>query len=126
MAADKQQRSLTRRGRFWLKHLQRWRQSGLSQALYCRQQHLSAPAFGWWKGRLSAACRPAESMTDLDERIDPQGAFVEVAVTASGRPEAGSEFPYEIALGNHRCLRLGRGFEGERVRQLLALLESRC
>lgn len=126
MAADKRQRQLTQRGRFWQKHLQQWRQSGLSQAQYCRQQRLSAPAFGWWKGRLSAACRPAESMTDLHERIDPQGAFVEVAVTASGRPGAGSEFLYEIALGNHCCLRLGRGFECERVQQLLALLEERC
>ena len=126
MAADKPQRSLSRRGRFWLKHLQRWRQSGLSQAQYCRQQHLSAPAFGWWKGRLSAACRPAESMTDLEERTDPQGAFVEVAVSGSGGMGGCGTWPYEIALMNPCCLRLGRGFECERVRQLLALLESRC
>jgi len=126
MAADKQQRSLTQRGRFWLRHLQRWRQSGLSQAQYCRQQHLSAPAFGWWKGRLSAGSVRAESVSTSDKRADPQGAFVEVAVTHSGGSEAGGGLPYEIALANHRCLRLGRGFECERVRQLLALLESRC
>ena len=126
MAADKRQRSLTQRGRFWLRHLQRWRQSGLSQAQYCRQRRLSTPAFGWWKGRLSAGSGRTESVTLLEEKTAPQGAFVEVAVTHSGGPGADSEFPYEIALGNHRCLRLGRGFECERVRQLLALLESRC
>jgi hypothetical protein len=126
MAADKQPRSLTQRGRFWLKHLQRWSQSGLSQAQYCRQQQLSVPAFGWWKGQLSAGSGRAGSVITSDKRADPQGAFVEVAVATSGGPEAGGDFPYEIALGNHRCLRLGRGFEGERVRQLLALLESRC
>ncbi len=126
MAANKQQRRLTQRGRFWLEHLRRWKQSGLSQAQYCRQQHLSAQAFGWWKGRLSVAGRPAEVVIASDTRVEPQGAFVEVAVTRSGGPEAGGEFPYEIALANHRCLRLGCGFESERVQQLLALLESRC
>jgi hypothetical protein len=126
MAADTQQRSLTQRGRFWLRHLQRWRQSGLSQTQYCRRQGLSAPAFGWWKAQLSAADKPTESLTDREGRTDPQGAFVEVAVSGSDRPETGGEFPYEIALANHRYLRLGRSFEGERVRQLLTLLEERC
>lgn len=126
MAADKQQRSLTQRGRFWQRHLQRWRQSGLSQAQYCRQQQVSAPAFGWWKGRLSAVSGQGQSVAGPEERADSREAFVEVAVTPSGGPEAGGGFPYEIALMNHCCLRLGRGFECERVRQLLALLEERC
>jgi len=34
MAAGKQHKPLTARGRFWQKHLERWRQSGLSQAQY--------------------------------------------------------------------------------------------
>jgi len=34
------------------------------------------------------------------------------------------EFPYEITLAPQRCLRLGRHYELERVRQLLALLEG--
>ena len=41
MAAVKEHKPLTARGRFWQRRIQRWRQSGLSQAQYCRQQRLS-------------------------------------------------------------------------------------
>jgi len=126
MAAGKQEKSLSVRGRFWLRHLERWRPSGLSQAEYCRQHQLSAAAFGWWKGQLSTGRRPVPSVTARGKRTDREGAFLELALRDA--VEAGALGPavYEITLGNHRCLRLGRDFEPERVRQLLTLMESAC
>lgn len=76
MAADRPQGARTERGRFWQRHLQQWRQSGLSQAQYCWRHHLSAPAFGWWKGRLSTTGGPAQP-------AGKESSFVEL--TLSGR-----------------------------------------
>lgn len=120
MAADRQRRARTERGRFWERHLQQWRQSGLSQAQYCRRHHLSAPAFGWWKGRLSATggrTQPA---------ADKKGSFVELTLGEREVPVPAGAVVYEIVLSRQRCLRLGCGFEPERVRQLLELLEGAC
>ena len=128
MAANKQHKPLTARGRFWQRHLQRWRQSGLTQVQYCRQQRLSAAAFGWWKGQLSAGSSPCikPKRGVPDEIADQSGPFVEVAFRGSS-PTGGSDaFPYEITLAPQRCLRLGRHYELERVRQLLVVLENRC
>ncbi|MGE5946473.1 MAG: IS66 family insertion sequence element accessory protein TnpA [Betaproteobacteria bacterium] len=39
---------------FWRRHLAAWRDSGQSQAAYCRQQDVSLPCFGYWRGKLGA------------------------------------------------------------------------
>jgi hypothetical protein len=127
MAAKKQQKPLTVRGRFWQRHLQRWKQSGLLQVQYCRQQRLSATAFGWWKGQLSAeGSQHVKPKSVTDETTNPRGPFVEVAFSGSGSTRGSEAFPYEIILAPQRRLRLGRHYELERVRQLLAVLEARC
>jgi hypothetical protein len=96
----------------------------LSQAQYCHQQQLSAAAFGWWKGQLSAeSSQRVRRKSVPDEIAGKSGPFVEVALSGSG-PTGGSDaFPYEIVLAPQKCLRLGRHYEPERVRQLLVLLE---
>jgi len=120
MAADRPQRARTERGRFWERHLQQWRQSGLSQAQYCRRHHLSAPAFGWWKGRLSATDRPAPPAGGK------KSSFVELTLDGREAPAPAGAVVYEIVLSRQRSLRLGGSFEPERVRQLLQLLEGAC
>jgi len=126
MAAGRDDKLLSVRGRFWLGHLERWRPSGLSQAEYCRQHGLSAAAFSWWKGQLSSAGRPIPSRTAKATRTDRAGAFFELALSDAGQAGAVGPAVYEIALANRRCLRLGGDFEPERVRQLLAVMESGC
>lgn len=128
MAAGKQHKPLTVRGQFWQRHLQRWSQSGLSQAQYCRQQRLSAAAFGWWKGRLSAGgSKRVTPKSVREETGDKNSPFVELTLSDAGRTGSGSKgFPYEIVVGPQRCLRLGYHYELEQVRQLLVLLESQC
>lgn len=122
MAAGKQLRV---RGRFWHRHLERWEQSGLSQAEYCREHKLSAPAFGWWKRQLSCRER-GESGTTTRKATGQEGTFVEVSLAGPDQTGASDSVVYEIALAHDRCLRLGRHFEPEQVRQLVALLESGC
>lgn len=38
---------------FWKPHLDGWRDSGLSQAAYCRQHSLSLKCFAYWRRTLS-------------------------------------------------------------------------
>ena len=125
MAADRPQRARTGRGRFWQRHLQQWRQSGLSQAQYCRQHQLRPGTFGWWKGRLSAANGPVQPIARRPT-AGQKSSFVELTLGQRGAPAPAGEVVYEIVLSPRRCLRLGSRFEPERVRQLLQLLEGTC
>jgi hypothetical protein len=126
MAADRPQRARTGRGRFWQRHLQQWRQSGLSQAQYCRQHQLRPGTFGWWKGRLSAANGPVQPSVGHPAAAGKDRSFVELTLGQREAPAPAGEVVYEIVLSPRRCLRLGSRFEPERVRQLLQLLEGTC
>lgn len=50
---EEKEREVTRREKeqYWQKHLSEWRQSGLSQAEYCRVNHLSWRSFGYHKNK---------------------------------------------------------------------------
>jgi len=125
MAADRQNQSLTARGRFWWKHLQQWRQSGLSQAQDCRQHQLSLGTFGRWKGRLSATDGPVQPIARR-QAAGQNDPFVELTLDAPEAAARAGDVVYEIVLSRQRCLRLGSAFEPQRVRQLLEMLEGAC
>lgn len=44
---------------FWRQHLNAWHDSSLSQAAYCRQQNVSLPCFGYWRGKLGTVPLPS-------------------------------------------------------------------
>jgi hypothetical protein len=44
---------------FWRRHLAAWRDSGQSRAAYCRQEDLSLPCFGYWRGKLGTEPSPS-------------------------------------------------------------------
>jgi hypothetical protein len=44
---------------FWRRHLAAWRASGQSQGAYCRQEDLSLPCFGYWRGKLGTVPSPS-------------------------------------------------------------------
>lgn len=125
MAADRPQGARTERGRFWHKHLQQWRRSGVSQAQYCRRHQLCLGTFGWWKGRLSATDRPVQPIARR-QAAGRESPFVELTLNAPEAAATAGAVVYEIVLSRQRCLRLGGSFETERVRQLLELLEGAC
>jgi hypothetical protein len=118
----------TSRRPFWQKHLRAWSQSGLTQADYCRQHKLSAPAFGWWKRQLEGKPRPpkrspAAKQTERGDR--PAVRFVEVqrgsAVDAGGSPAV-----YEVLLSKGRAIRVGRVFDPEVLKRLITTVEASC
>lgn len=83
-------------------------QSGQSVAAFCRERKLCAPHFYWWKKRL---------------RENTTARFVEVQVAESAANLPG-ESRIEVRLQNGRSLMIGRGFDPEQVRALLAVVEA--
>ena len=59
---DKTSTAAERRA-FWQAHLTNWRQSGLNQAAYCREQGLNAHRFRWWKRQLTVASTAEKSVS---------------------------------------------------------------
>jgi hypothetical protein len=79
-------------------------------ATFCRERRLCAPHFFWWKRRLAAS---------------GAGRFLEVKwTTTPPLPGAGCDSRVEVVLRNGRSLRVGRGFDAEQVRTLIAVVES--
>jgi len=57
------------RSQFWQSHLETWKDSGLSQAEYCRQKELKSRIFTYWKLKLSSQDSPVELVQVCTESI---------------------------------------------------------
>ena len=77
-------------------------------AAFCRERELRASHFYWWKKRL---------------RENTAARFVEVQVAESPADVVGDS-RIEVRLQNGRSLLVGRGFDAEHVRGLLAVVEA--
>ncbi len=137
-------RGRTERVRYWQRRLDRWEQSGLSQAEFCRRCGLKAVTFSWWKKKLGAAAasdqerggkrssshRRSSSHTRACSRkraySGPGGSstsdakFVEVDV---------ADFPaaaYEVVLSRDVIIRLPADFDPDKAAQLIAVVKAAC
>jgi len=97
--------------------------SGQSVAAFCRERALRASHFYWWKKRLRAAAGSEARRTAMTR-------FVEVKLARAGPERPATDAPHggdgrvEVVLRNGRSLRVGRGFDAELVRALVAVVES--
>jgi hypothetical protein len=92
----------------WRRLISKQMRSGKSVAAFCREQKLRASHFYWWKKRL---------------RENTMARFVEVQVAESAANVPGDS-RIEVRLQNGRSLMVGRGFDPEHVRGLLAAVEA--
>lgn len=92
----------------WRRLISERMQSGKSVAVFCRERKLRASHFYWWKKRL---------------RENTAARFVEVQVAESPANLPGDS-RIEVRLQNGRSLMVGRGFDPEHVRALLAVVEA--
>ena len=92
----------------WRRLISEQKRSGKSVAAFCRERHLCAPHFYWWKKRL---------------REDTTARFVEVQV-AELPVNVPDDSRIEIRLQNGRSLMVGRGFDPEHVRAMLTVVEA--
>ncbi len=94
--------------RFYQKHLERWRQSQLSQKEYCRQNEIIQHRFTYWKKRLS------------DEKSVP--TFVPVPLVHNIPASSSSRIDLVITGGFK--IQVGPGFDPATLKQLIHTL--RC
>jgi hypothetical protein len=92
----------------WRRLISEQMRSEKSVAAFCREQKLRASHFYWWKKRL---------------RENTAARFVEVQVAESPADVPGDS-RIEVRLQNSRSLLIGRGFDAEHVRALLAVVEA--
>jgi transposase len=90
----------------WRRLISEQMRSGESVAAFCRERKLRASHFYWWKKRL---------------RENTTARFVEVQVAESPANLPGDS-RIEVRLQNGRSLMVGRGFDPEHVRGLLAVI----
>jgi len=92
----------------WRRLISEQMRSGKSVAAFCREGKLCPSHFYWWKKRL---------------REHTTARFVEVQVAESPTNLPGDS-RIEVRLQNGRSLMVGRGFDPEHVRGLLAVVEA--
>lgn len=120
--AQKASKSLSPRGRFWLKHVQQWQRSQALQIQYCEEHNLSVAAFRWWRRKLIHDNRGQ----DPEQGVQPEAVptFAEIRIPEGDVSAAA--YPYEILLPNRTQLRLRKNFEAEAVAALVSLLRASC
>jgi hypothetical protein len=115
----------TSRAAHWQKHISRWSKSGLTQAEYCRRNRLSAAAFHWWKGHLR---KKAEVQTSLSankqQRSGSPNTMQFVEVHGVSPAHVGRGGTYEVVLSRGRAIRVGRDFDSDVLKRLIAAVES--
>lgn len=87
------------------KHIENWKQSGLTQTTYCQQQNLKLPTFNYWVVKYHKLESPSSDSKFIT--IEKQSRLVENA--------------YEIVYPNGVILRVGTGNIAE-VSTLLKLV----
>jgi transposase-like protein len=94
---------------FWSRHVRAWRDSGLTQARYCRRHRLTRGTLGYW----ASALRRSESVEE---------PLVEVGHTdvTHQRPSSAIELGVE---GGRYLLRLWPGVDPAHLREVLSVLE---
>lgn len=76
----------------WAVHVQRWRESGLTQAAYCLQHDLNRHTLTYWSWRLR---REAETARDVQEATP---ALLPIRVAAPAAPSTGIALAWPSGL----------------------------
>lgn len=103
----------------WSEHeargvLAAWRKSGLSMAKFAAERGLVAQRIRWWQKKLEAKASAAEagSMALL-----PVSVLAPVVAQKRGEPVA-------VYLRGGQVIRVGRGFDEDAFRRVVAILEG--
>jgi len=96
--------------KFWIRHVEGWRTSGLSQSTYCRRHHLTKGTLGCWSSKLKGPQAAAAKLVEVGH-----------AEVKDQRPSC----PIELVVLGRYLLRLWPGMEPGHMRDVLSVLESR-
>jgi len=137
VAAPKAKQGISEREAHWRQALADWSRSGLSEVAFCRERGLSPSAFHWWKGELvrrdaARRSRSSSPSSAKAQEVKPKPALVAVRVaegavdraTVAPKANGGVEGAVEVVLMNGRRVRVGSGFDGELLAQVVRALEG--
>ena len=100
------QEPLAQKRRYWKKHVEAWRASGIAQAQYCRRHNLKVHCLVYWRKKFARKNQDPVSFVQLKLPQDFQVS----------RPAAIS-----VSIGGCR-IEIQRGFDPDTLRQLIHTL----
>ena len=116
---------------FWRGHVVSWRESGLSQIGYCRQNHLRAARFSYWKRRFDDEDASDEARASvrlvrlpLAEEADEKTPLAHSARTALRKPDAPSKAGLELQIGGRFWIKIAADFDVRVLQKLIQTLEA--
>ncbi len=109
----------------WAKHIEGWKQSGLTQSGYCERESISYDTFKRWRQRLETDRAVRGAMAQfVPVRVAPVNATRRTSaepVAVFARVSAGRGA--EIRLANGRAIGLGAELDAVALGRLIRLLE---
>jgi len=114
--------------RKWHKLISEQARSGQSVAAFCRERELGRSHFCWWKKRLRTPLTKFVEVkltpTVLERGAVGPASRAGVPARPAADPPPAGDGRVQVVLRNGRALWVGRGFDAEHVRSLVAVLES--
>lgn len=109
----------------WIRHVERWKASGLSAKEFAAQSGINWRSLSWWKWRVGAGFpkkkrKPKASVAGSPEAPKALAPLSFVEVTASVMRE-----PLEVVLPSGLRVRVPAGFDDATLARLLDVLERR-
>ena len=95
----------------WKKHIEKWEESNLTQAEYCRRYNLKIKSFGYWKGRIKTT-EPSEVK------------FCQLPVPIIKKEPSPTENSLVLRVGKHHEVSIGDEFKSETLIRLIHTLRS--
>ncbi len=105
----------------WKRRLDRWQQSGLSAAVFAKQEKVSEPRLYTWRKRFSDASQAPKAATLAASAKPAAPAFVPVKLKAAPAPAVGS---FELALKSGVTLRLPADVSASRLAEIVKALAA--
>ena len=98
---------------WWLRHVEAWRSSGLTQSEYCRRHGVGKGSLARWSSKLKAEGNESKELIEIPRRRERS------ARTGGPAP------PIELVVESRYLMRLWRGIDRDHLREVLSVLEER-
>lgn len=103
----------TEKKRYWQEHIQAWRQSGLSQANFCKARSLALSTFHYWRRKIGQGCNDSP-------RFYPLAVMPSIEALDKSSPGI-----LRVILGDRRfVLEIGEDFAETTLKKLIVALEQ--
>jgi hypothetical protein len=104
---------VTQKKTYWQEHIKAWRQSGLSQAHYCKARSLALSTFHYWRRKINQGSN------------DPPRFFPLAVMPSIEALDKSSPGKLRVIVGDRRfVLEIGEDFSETTLKKLIVALEQ--